>query len=139
MVHHLVRKVRHLERVAALQGGDVVLDIGSNDATLLKAYTVAGVTRIGIDPTGSKFKSYYPEEIALVPALFSAVKFWSASKRKAKIVTSIAMFYDLDDPVAFAREVKEILADDGIWHLEQSHMPSILRLCSYDTVCHVHL
>lgn len=49
------------------------------------------------------------------------------------------MFYDLDDPIAFAREVADILADDGIWHLEQSYMPSMLRLNSYDTICHEHI
>jgi len=54
-------------------------------------------------------------------------------------VTSIAMFYDLDDPVKFAREIHEVLADDGVWHFEQSYMPSMLRLCSYDTICHEHL
>jgi len=59
--------------------------------------------------------------------------------KPAKIVTSIAMFYDLEDPVAFAREVEKVLAPGGIWHLEQSYMPSMLRLTSYDTVCHEHL
>ncbi len=58
---------------------------------------------------------------------------------KAKLVTSISMFYDLDDPVAFARGVHACLADDGIWHLEQSYMPSMLRTTSYDTVCHEHI
>ena len=57
----------------------------------------------------------------------------------AKVVTSIAMFYDLEDPVAFAREVESILAPDGIWHFEQSYMPSMLRMTSYDTICHEHL
>src|ERR1700752_3563131 len=45
----------------------------------------------------------------------------------------------LDDPVQFAREIHEVLADDGVWHFEQSYMPSMLRLCSYDTICHEHL
>ena len=49
------------------------------------------------------------------------------------------MFYDLDDPVFFAKEVESILSDDGIWHLEQSYMPSMLRMNSYDTICHEHL
>lgn len=139
MVHHLTRKVRNLERTANLSARDVVLDIGSNDATSLKAYTCQGLKRIGIDPTGQKFSQYYPDDIKLVPDFFSAANFWSASARPAKIVTSIAMFYDLDDPIEFAREVAEVLADDGIWHLEQSYMPSMLRMCSYDTICHEHL
>jgi len=49
------------------------------------------------------------------------------------------MFYDLEDPVAFARQIEECLAEDGIWHFEQSYMPSMLRLNSYDTICHEHL
>jgi hypothetical protein len=49
------------------------------------------------------------------------------------------MFYDLEDPTKFVREVESILAEDGIWHLEQSYMPSMLRLNSYDTICHEHL
>lgn len=139
MVQHLTRKMRQLEKKVDLGSGDTVLDIGSNDATSLKAYTVAGVNRIGIDPTGAKFKQYYTDDIALVPDFFSAEKFQQVSKKQAKIVTSIAMFYDLENPIDFARGVAEVLADDGIWHFEQSYMPSMLRLCSYDTICHEHL
>ncbi len=139
MVDHLTRKVRYLERRAALKAGDVVLDIGSNDATSLKAYETAGIVKIGIDPTGSKFKEYYPEDVALVADFFSANNFHSVSDRKAKVVTSIAMFYDLDDPIAFARDIESVLDDDGIWHFEQSYLPSMLRMTSYDTICHEHL
>ena len=139
MVQHLARKIHNLEHMADLKPGDTVLDIGSNDATSLKAYTVSGLTRIGMDPTGAKFKQYYPHDIALVSDFFSANNFRAIAKNKAKIVTSIAMFYDLEDPIRFAREVAEVLTDDGIWHLEQSYMPSMLRLCSYDTICHEHL
>jgi hypothetical protein len=139
MVRHLNEKVHHLEVMADLKPGDTVLDIGSNDATLLKAYSTAALKRIGFDPTGRKFAEYYPPEIALVADFFSSGAFRRASKPRAKIVTSIAMFYDLEDPVGFAREVAEVLADDGIWHFEQSYMPSMLRLCSYDTICHEHL
>jgi hypothetical protein len=139
MVDHLTHKVRQLERLVTLGSGDVVLDIGSNDCTLLKAYSAADITRIGIDPTGKKFKQYYPAEVKLVPDFFSAAAYRSVSKRPASIVTSIAMFYDLDRPIDFAREVSAVLADEGIWHFEQSYMPSMLRLNSYDTICHEHL
>jgi hypothetical protein len=139
MVRHLTNKVRLLQRAADLKSGEVVLDIGSNDGTSLKAYDVEGLTRIGIDPTGEKFRSYYPDYVQLVPDFFSAKNFRAVSSRRAKIVTSISMFYDLDDPTQFAREVAEILDPEGIWHLEQSYMPSMLRLCSYDTICHEHV
>jgi hypothetical protein len=139
MVEHLTQKMRELERFAGLAPGDTVLDIGSNDATSLKAYTVPALQRIGMDPTGAKFRQFYPDEIKLVPDFFSAARYHRAGARPAKIVTSIAMFYDLEDPIAFAREVESILAPGGIWHFEQSYMPSMLRLTSYDTVCHEHL
>ena len=139
MVRHLANKVHHLERLAGLSHGDVVLDIGSNDATSLKCYTTPGAKRVGIDPTGEKFRQYYSDDIKLVPDFFSAAAFRSASSAPAKIVTSIAMFYDLDDPIQFAQEVSDVLAPDGIWHFEQSYMPSMLRTCSYDTICHEHL
>ncbi len=139
MVDHLTNKVRYLERLADPSSGDVVLDIGSNDCTTLKAYATRGLSRIGIDPTGNKFSSYYPEDVKLVPDFFSAAAYRSVTGKPAKIVTSIAMFYDLQDPVAFAREVADVLANDGIWHFEQSYMPSMLRLNSYDTICHEHI
>jgi hypothetical protein len=139
MVQHLTQKVSYLERLSALGSGDVVLDIGSNDATTLKAYQTQGIRRIGIDPTGVKFSSYYPEEITLVPEFFSTAAYRSVESRSAKLVSSIAMFYDLADPVGFACEIESILSDHGLWHFEQSYMPSMLRTNSYDTICHEHL
>jgi hypothetical protein len=139
MVEHLTSKIRQLERFADLKPGDTVVDIGSNDATSLHAYATGGLTRIGIDPTGRKFSRFYTDGIRLVPDFFSARNFRATGAAPAKIVTSIAMFYDLEDPVAFARDVEAILAPGGIWHFEQSYMPSMLRLVSYDTICHEHL
>jgi hypothetical protein len=139
MVEHLTSKVRYLERLVPLTTGDVVLDIGSNDCTTLKAYERSDIRRIGIDPTGKKFAEYYPADVKLVPDFFSAAAYRSAMDKPAKIITSIAMFYDLDDPIAFAQQIEQCLADDGVWHFEQSYMPSMLRLNSYDTICHEHL
>ena len=139
MVKHLADKVSYLERMFPLDQGDVVVDIGSNDATMLKLYKTQNIRRIGIDPTGQKFAQYYPTEITLVPEFFSTDAFRSVKSKSARLVTSIAMFYDLDAPVDFARQVENILAEDGVWHFEQSYMPSMLRLNSYDTVCHEHL
>ncbi len=139
MVNHLNKKVAYLERIVPLSPGDTVVDIGSNDATTLKAYSARGIHRIGIDPTAQKFSQYYPPDISLVPEFFSEEVYRSVSDKPAKIVTSIAMFYDLESPIAFAKQVESILALDGIWHFEQSYMPSMLRLNSYDTICHEHL
>lgn len=139
MVRHLTQKVRELERAVDLKPGDTVLDIGSNDATSLKAYGTPGLKRVGIDPTGAKFHQYYPDDITLIPEFFSAEAFLHTGIRQARIVTSIAMFYDLEDPIGFAQEIERVLAPDGVWHFEQSYMPSMLRMTSYDTVCHEHL
>ena len=139
MVDHLTRKVHILESLCDLQSGDVVIDIGSNDATTLKAYRASGIRRIGIDPVGAKFADFYPQEIELIPDFFNAALIREVCDRPAKVVTSIAMFYDLENPVEFARQINEVLADDGIWHFEQSYMPSMLRTNSYDTICHEHL
>lgn len=139
MVDHLTDKVAYLERLVQPVAGDVIVDIGANDATTLKAYQTSGLRRIGIDPTGNKFKQYYPDDITLVPDFFSSDALLSVEKQRARIITSIAMFYDLEQPVEFARQIERVLADDGVWHFEQSYMPSMLRLNSYDTICHEHL
>jgi hypothetical protein len=139
MVDHLTHKVRYLERLISLQSGDVVLDIGSNDGTLLKAYLSPDIKRIGIDPTGRKFAAYYTADTRLIPEFFSDTVYRAVESKPARIVTSIAMLYDLDAPVEFAKQVESVLAVDGVWHFEQSYMPSMLRLNSYDTICHEHL
>ena len=139
MVKHLQQKSKTLEKIANPTAEDLVLDIGSNDATSLKSYT-GKFKKIGIDPTGNKFKEFYTDGIQLIPDFFSAKIFRQHFQdQKAKIVTSIAMFYDLEDPVKFVREIESILHDEGIWHFEQSYMPSMLRTNSYDTICHEHL
>lgn len=139
MVVHLGRKVERLEAMAGVRRGDQVLDIGSNDSTLLKSYKTEGLMRLGMDPTGGKFRSYYPDDVDLVADFFTARDYWSATGKKAKIVTSIAMFYDLEDPVEFVKDVASVLSNDGLWHFEQSYMPTMLRMNSYDTVCHEHI
>lgn len=139
MVRHLTQKIHNLERLAGLAPHDTVLDIGSNDATSLKAYQTPSLKRIGIDPTGAKFRAFYDDDITLVPDFFSAAAFRATNAAQAKIVTSIAMFYDLEDPIGFAREIEAVLAPGGVWHFEQSYMPSMLRTNAYDTICHEHL
>jgi len=139
MVKHLQQKSKTLERIARPSKGDLVLDIGSNDATSLKSY-VGEFQKVGIDPTGNKFKEFYTDGIHLISDFFTAETFnLHFPERKAKIVTSIAMFYDLENPVKFVKEIESVLHEEGIWHFEQSYMPSMLRTNSYDTICHEHL
>lgn len=141
MVEHLERKCHSLERMACLKTGDLVLDIGSNDGTLLSSYRTPGLRKVGIDPTAGKFRQYYSNEVELIVDFFSRTKLTATlgDDAKAALVTSIAMFYDLESPRSFIRDIRDTLADDGLWHFEQSYMPSMLRLNSYDTICHEHL
>ena len=139
MVEHLSRTVRRLERLAQTKPGDVVVDIGANDCTLLKSYQSDSLVRVGIDPTIRKFRDFYPDDVLRVEDFFSADAYHRACDRPADLVTSIAMFYDLEDPVAFAADVRDVLADDGLWHFEQSYMPWMLKSGAYDTICHEHL
>jgi hypothetical protein len=139
MVRHLHQKVAKIRTIATLNPGDLVVDIGSNDSTTLQAYP-DNLTLVGVDPSGPKFKQYYPPHISLIPDFFSAklVKQAYPGKR-AKVVTSIAMFYDLERPQMFVNEIAELLDDDGLWVFEQSYLPFMLETHSYDTACHEHL
>lgn len=140
MVRHLTSKVEAILHYGVLQDGDVVVDIGSNDGTTLRAYPQGKYELVGIDPTGVKFADYYPASIRLMPEFFSADALGRAlGGRKAKVITSFSMFYDLEDPTAFAREIHDALDDEGIWVCEQSYLPAMLATNSFDTICHEHL
>ena len=140
MVAHLQAKVDRICALTSLHAGDLVVDIGSNDGTTLRAYPDIGLVLAGIDPTGERFRSFFPERAHLIPDFFSAGRIKRAFPgKRARVVTSFSMFYDLERPLDFMREVHDILADDGIWIFEQSYMPTMLEMNSYDTVCHEHL
>lgn len=139
MVEHLRAKAASLQNLCPLQPGDIVLDIGSNDGTSLGFYP-AQSRRLGMDPSAEKFRKYYQPSVDLVVDFFSAKNFQKLhGAAKAKIITSIAMFYDLESPPTFVEQVRDVLAPDGIWHLEQSYLPLMLKVNAYDTVCHEHL
>ncbi len=138
MVCHLQGIVDRIRDQVSVTDQDIILDIGSNDGTLLKAYPQGG-RLVGIDPAGKKFKKYYPPHIELISDFFSEKTFQKHfGQKKAKIVTSIAMFYDLEAPMSFMSEVGDILDDDGLWIFEQSYMPTMLKMVSYDTICQEH-
>jgi len=139
MVEHLHAKANALMARAPVGKGDVVLDIGSNDGTSLGFYPETA-TLIGIDPTAAKFAKYYKPHVKVVPSFFSADAFFKASGgASASIVSSVAMFYDLDRPLDFVRDVHAVLKDGGLWHFEQSYLPMMLATNSYDTICHEHV
>lgn len=140
MVRHLQSKVRRITDLGLVRPGDLIVDIGSNDGTSLGFYPADHMTLVGIDPTAEKFREHYAAHVNIIPDFFTAE---SVRKhfpdRKARVVTSFSMFYDLEDPLAFMREIEGILEDDGIWVFEQSYLPTMLARNSYDTVCHEHI
>ena len=140
MVEHLHNKVHKILDIVDLNPDDLVIDIGSNDGTTLSAYN-KNLTLIGIDPTGNKFKEFYPDYIKLIPDFFTDTLVQSRyPDKKAKIVTSFSMFYDLESPQDFVNQISNILdPETGLWVFEQSYMPSMIEKNSYDTICHEHL
>ena len=126
-----------LKRVGKeLKKGDIVVDIASNDGTLLSGFP-GHFFRIGIDPA----KNIRPKVCDLhINTYFSARAYKKEmGDKKAQIVTSIAMFYDLEDPVQFSRDVAEILDEKGLWIIELSYLPTMLKTNSFDTICSEHL
>mmetsp|Transcript_32514 Transcript_32514/g.60734 ORF Transcript_32514/g.60734 Transcript_32514/m.60734 type:complete len:433 (-) Transcript_32514:278-1576(-) len=139
MRSHLLKYQEEIVSKVTLNDNDIVVDIGSNDSTMLQHYD-SRLRRVGIDPTGSQFSQYYGD-VQLLPTYFNEKAFVHAfpGGQKAKVVSSISMFYDLPDPVQFARDIEAVLADDGIWTCEQSYMPMMVDTNSVDTICHEHL
>lgn len=138
MREHLKNYQLEIVSIVNLQDGDTIVDIGSNDSTMLQYYS-SGLKRIGVDPTGSQFKEYYGD-VELIPTYFTHENFTNVyGDTKCKMVSSISMFYDLPDPVQFAKDIYSILDDNGIWTCEQSYILSMLKTNSIDTICHEHL
>jgi len=138
MIKHLETMVKEIESFVILKSDDMILDIGSNDSTLLKCYSNG--EKVGIDPTGAQFKQYYPDNITLIPDFFNKNVFENKfGDKKVKIITTISMFYDLPDPISFVEDIKSILSEDGLWITEQSYCKTMLENNSFDTICHEHL
>lgn len=116
---------------------DIVVDIGSNDATLLKNYPKE-LTRVGFDPV-TKFKKYY-EDIHFVNDYFSYDSFVRRfPQKKARIITAISMFYDLDDPNSFVSDLQKCLAPNGVIVIQQNYLATMLENLAYDNIVHEHL
>ena len=133
----------HLKGIADEAAGMIekkdarVLDIGCNDGTLLNSYP-RDFGKFGIDP--SDVAQEIKGDIKVVQDTFPSEQLDQAARHaKFDIITSIAMFYDLEDPVSFVKSIKQSLAPDGVWIFEMSYMPTMLKMNSYDTICHEHL
>jgi hypothetical protein len=141
MVENLQSIVAQVLGMVPLRDGDVVVDIGANDGTLLKAYdhySIPRVRTVAFEPA----KNLIPDLLRnanpdiLVNDFFPCPAYgWS----KAKVITSIAMFYDLEDPGSFVQAIKEVLHPEGLWVLELAYLPDIIKQRAFDSICHEHL
>jgi hypothetical protein len=139
MTENLHGIAQRAEQLAELTPGDLVIDIGCNDGTLLDGYSTQGLKILGFDP--SDVSRYAVEKgYDVVRNFFTAPAAQARyPEQKAKVITSIAMFYDLEDPSEFVEGIASCLAEDGVWVIELSYMPTMLAKNSFDTIVHEHL
>ena len=121
-----------------LEEGDVVVDIGSSDGELLNGYPL-NVIRVGFEPI-KKFRQFYNHRrVTIIKDFFNAKAFKEKfGDKKAKVITAIAMFYDLDDPNSFLKDITEILDDDGLLVIQQNYLPKMLSEGTFDNISHEH-
>ncbi len=130
------------EQLIHLQQGEAVLDIGCNDGTLLGSYRSQGIYKIGIDPAENIAPLARGVADKLVTDFFQGEVFQKdpdLSAVRPKIITSIAMFYDLEDPKKFVADVKSIMHPDGVWIVQMSYLPLMLKTHELGNICHEHL
>ena len=139
MRKHLIDSARSFENLQKLEPGDVVVDIASNDGTLLSGYETPGVIPVGIDPLINSVSDFYPMTAIRIQSFFTKEDYFSRINKQAKIISSFSVFYDLEKPCSFMKDIEAVLADDGIWVLEQSYLPTMINTLGFDTICHEHL
>lgn len=140
MIYHLKKKIKRVLAMKILKKGDQVLDIGSNDGSFLKLLG-KNFNRWGIDPSAKKFKSYY-KGMNLITNFFSKkdiIKKSNDKNIKFSLISSFAIFYDVEDPNSFCKDVEELLDDNGIWICEFSYLPLMLKNLTFDQICHEHI
>lgn len=117
--------------------GDVWLDIACNDGTLMRQIP-DNFIRVGIDPCDDTFYQESSKYGKVIQDYFSYNAYSKLDVNKAKVITTIAMFYDLDDPNSFIEDVCKVLDDDGLWVLQMSYTPLMIRQLAFDNICHEH-
>jgi NDP-4-keto-2,6-dideoxyhexose 3-C-methyltransferase len=132
--------VRCAESMVSLGKNDFVMDIGCNDGSLLRFYSDKNINLIGFDPAKNLIPEAKTGTRLIINDYFSSKAFADIfPDQKVKIITSIAMFYDLDDPNRFVLDVKTILHEEGLWIIQMSYLPSMLETNAFDNICHEHL
>jgi NDP-4-keto-2,6-dideoxyhexose 3-C-methyltransferase len=130
------------ETLIHLKDGDAVVDIGCNDGTLLASYRMGGLRKIGFDPAENL--AVFSRKIVekLVVGFFDSETFSKDPELagcRPKIVTSIAMFYDLEDPNRFVSDIKAVMDPQGLWIVQMSYLPLMLKTNEFGNICHEHL
>ncbi len=141
MKQELKNIVDSILKIKQLKENDVWLDIACNDGTLL-SYVPSELIRIGIDPADQTYEKESKQHANIIVQDFFSAEAYQNTKYghlKPKVITSIAMFYDLEAPEAFIRDVGKILDDDGIWVLQLSYTPLMLEQLAFDNICHEHV
>lgn len=139
MVNALADIADVAQRVVELSTGDIVVDIGANDGTLLRQYKVPGLVTIGFEPS-NLWKMAMKGNTKIINNYFNYNSFKKEFKdKKAKVITSIAMFYDLEDPNTFVDDVKECLDVNGLWIIQMNYLGLMLENNTFDNISHEHL
>lgn len=140
MTEELTDIANNAARVADLKAGDFVVDIGANDGTLLRAYGIQGLKTIGFEPA-TNLRDYNEKGTTKIIANFFNHAEWSKAfgDAKAKAITAIGMFYDLDDPNSFLVDIGKCLDDRGVFIIQMMYMPFALEKNAFDGICHEHL
>ena len=143
MTAELGKIVQEVTERVHYKTGDVWLDIACNDGTLLRQVPLE-FKKVGIDPCDDSFYELSSKHATVVQDYFSADAykraFASADEvKKAKVITCIAMFYDLHDPHPFVRDLYEVLDDDGLLVLQMSYTPLMINQLAFDNICHEHV
>jgi SAM-dependent methyltransferase len=123
-----------------LKQDDIWLDIACNDGTLLKAVP-NNLKKIGIDPADNSYHKESSQVAEVIQDYFSldAWKRTSVGNKKAKVITCIAMFYDLDNPHPFVEDLYNVLDDNGLLVLQMSYTPLMVKQMAFDNICHEHV
>lgn len=138
MTNHVKDIVGQAKKIVKLKKGDNVLDIASNDGTLLNFYGKEFV-KVGIDPILNKYKKFYKKINHKIPNFFSSKALKKTKIKKFKVITALSVFYDLKNPNSFIKDVKLILDREGVFILEHADLHLILKNNLFDTICHEHL
>lgn len=133
--------VNSILKLKTLNENDIWVDIASNDGTLL-SFLPKNIIRIGIDPADDSFKKEAEIHANLIIQDFFTADIYKNSKfgnNKAKVVTCIAMFYDVEDPLKFLSDVMKIIDNNGIFVLQMSYTPLMIEQLAFDNICHEHV